>query len=337
VADTELLVEVWRGPFLESAHRGQAVVCDHKGQILASWGSPEKVILPRSSCKMIQALPLIESGAADRFGLKPEQLALACASHQGAEIHTKRVVAWLDELGLTDDDLRCGTQIPNDAKARDSLTLQAQSPCQYHNNCSGKHTGFLTLAKYMNAGPEYVDAAHPVQEAVKAVFEDLTETPDLGIGIDGCSAPNFATTVQGLALAMAKMAYGATGSDSRNIAAARLVGAMARYPELVAGETRACTDLMRAIGGAAVVKTGAEGVFAGILPGPGLGIAVKIEDGSTRAAECALTALLVRLGVADPAHPLVKNRLKPVQYNRAGLETGIIRPTSELWQNGKSI
>ena len=146
------LAEVWRGPFLESVHFGHAVVCDETGQITHAWGDPNAVVLPRSSSKMIQALPLIQSGAADAFNLTTEQLALACASHQGADIHTKRVGRWLEQLELTDDAFRCGPQTPADEPARNALIKTDQSPCQYHNNCSGKHAGFLTLAKHLGAG-----------------------------------------------------------------------------------------------------------------------------------------------------------------------------------------
>jgi len=333
----EILAEVWRGEILESQHRGHAVVCDASGQIVVAWGDPDLVFYPRSSSKMIQALPLIESGAADMLGLKTEHLALACASHQGAAIHTDRVTKWLAAMGLSDDDFRCGPQEPSDIPARDALIRAGETPCQMHNNCSGKHTGFLTVTRHLNAGPEYIDPKHPVQMAVLEAFEDLTGMTSPGYGIDGCSAPNFATTLHGMARAMAKMAAGTTGSDTRNLASARLVAAMARHPELVAGEGRSCTELMRAMGGRATVKTGAEAVFVGILPGSGLGIAVKIEDGGTRAAECAVAALLVRLGVADAQDPLIKKRLNPVLTNRRDFEVGFIRPTDALWQGGKPI
>jgi len=337
MSQAELLAEVWHGPFLESQHRGHAVVCNGAGEVIASWGDPDLVFLPRSSCKMIQALPLIESGAADMMGLGTEHLALACASHQGAAIHTDRVGKWLAGLGLTDEAFRCGPEEPGDITARNDLIRAEQSPCQIHNNCSGKHTGFLTVAKHLNAGPEYIDPAHPVQMAVRDAFEDLTGMESPGYGIDGCSAPNFATTLHGMARAMAKMAAGTTGSDTRNLASARLVAAMARHPDLVAGEGRACTEMMRAMGGRATIKTGAEAVFVAILPGPGLGIAVKIEDGGTRAAETTIAALLVRLGVAEADHPMIAKRLNPVISNLRGIEIGLIRPTEALWQNGAPL
>ena len=187
--------EIWRGAFLESVHSGHAVVCDEKGQIVQSWGDPTQIILPRSSSKMIQALPLITSGAADKAGLTTEQLALSCASHQGAAIHTDRVGAWLETLGLGDDDFRCGPQEPADKEARDTLIRSYETPCQIHNNCSGKHAGFLTLTQYLRAGPEYVDLDHPVQKACLDAFQEVTQETSPGFGIDGCSAPNHACTL----------------------------------------------------------------------------------------------------------------------------------------------
>ncbi len=159
------LTEIWRGPMIESLHLGHAVICDDTGQIVQAWGDPELAIYPRSSAKMIQALPLIESGAAAAHGLTTEHLALACASHNAAAIHTGRVLAWLADLGLSDDDFRCGPQEPDDIPARDGLIRAGKTPCQYHNNCSGKHSGFLTLTRHLGAGPEYIDIDHPVQRA----------------------------------------------------------------------------------------------------------------------------------------------------------------------------
>jgi len=151
------LVEVWRGDLLESVHQGHAVICDATGQIIEAWGDPGAVIYPRSSSKMIQALPLVESGAADQFGLTAAQLALSCASHQGAPIHTDPVGLWLRDMGLSDDDFRCGPQEPRDHEDRDRLIRAGDQPCRIHNNCSGKHAGFLTLTQHLGAGPEYVD------------------------------------------------------------------------------------------------------------------------------------------------------------------------------------
>lgn len=317
--------EIWRGDFLESVHSGHAVICDAEGQVVESWGDPDAVMLPRSSSKMIQALPLIQSGAAEAADLTPEHLALACASHQGAAIHTDRVNKWLAARGLDDDALRCGPQTPSDKTARDALIRAAEDPSQCHNNCSGKHAGFLTLAQHLGAGPEYVEIDHPVQRACLEAFERTTGETSPGYGIDGCSAPNFACTMTGMARAMAHFAAAPGGS-----AEARLHEAMRLHPDLVAGEGRACTELMRATGGKVALKTGAEGYFIAILPERQMGIALKAACGTTRAAECAIAALLVRFGMLAADHPATLKRMNAPIKNWRGIRTGTLKPAPGL-------
>lgn len=319
------MAEIWRGPFLESVHTGHAVVCDDSGQIVQAWGDPEAVVLPRSSSKMIQAVPLIESGAADAHSLTTEHLALACASHQGAAIHTDRVGKWLDHLGLDDGAFRCGPQVPGDEPARDALIKSDQSPCQIHNNCSGKHAGFLTLAKHLGAGPEYIDSDHPVQSGALEAYERLTGVTSPGYGIDGCGAPNYATTLSGMARAMASFAAAPDGGAQE-----RLRSAMMLHPELVAGEGRACTNLMRAMDGKVAIKTGAEAFFVAIIPEKKMGIALKISDGATRASECAIAAILVKLGVLDAEHPETIKYLNAPICNWVGTRTGTLRAAPPL-------
>ncbi len=330
-----VMVEVVRGPFVESVHRGHAVVCDARGNTLFEWGDPDAIIFPRSSCKMLQALPLVESGAARDLG--DEQLALACASHEGGAMHVDRVRDWLSTLGMGEKDLLCGVQIPGDTEERHRLRAAGEMPCQFHNNCSGKHAGFLTLRRHIGAGADYVEPDNAVQKAVRAAFEEMTGSESPGFGIDGCSAPNFATTTRGLALAMARMADPAGLGAAREEAARRLVSAMVAYPLLVAGHGRACSELMTAGSGAVAVKFGAEALFTAILPERGLGVAVKIEDGGTRGAECAIAALLVRIGLLSEADPLVKKWLNPPIESRTGRPAGEIRPSSALWMNGAAI
>lgn len=316
------MIELWRGDMRESLHAGHAVICDAHG-VVEAWGRPGQVIYPRSSCKMIQALPLIESGAADAAGLTDRQLALACASHSGAAMHVAAVDGWLTGLGLGESDLRCGSHMPRDAEENRRLTCSDTAPCQLHNNCSGKHAGFLTLNRHLKGGPDYVEPDHPVQRAVKEAFEAVTDEESPGFGIDGCSAPNWACTVEGLARAMARFAN--PGTDRRGQAMRRLVDAMRSYPEMVAGEGRSCTELMRAMGGVAAIKTGAEAVFVAILPDQGLGVALKITDGGTRASEAAITALLIHLGVLDAAHPSAQALLDGPILNCRGMVTGNLR------------
>ncbi|PVH30441.1 asparaginase [Pararhodobacter oceanensis] len=300
------LVELWRGEMLESQHLGHAVISNGAGEVIEAWGNPAAMIYPRSSCKMVQAMPLLESGAG--AGLSERQLALACASHQGAALHVEAVSRWLADLGLGESDLRCGVQDPADILERDRLICSGDAACQLHNNCSGKHAGFLTLNQHLGGGPEYIEPDHIVQRSIRQSFEEITGEDSPGYGIDGCSAPNFATSVAGLARAMSRFAA-ATEGDSRGRAMVRLREAMGKYPELVAGETRACTELMRAMNGQVAVKTGAEAVFVAILPEQNLGIALKVIDGGTRGAEAAITALLTRAGVLDAGNPAALKRL----------------------------
>ena len=324
------LIEVWRGDLVECVHQGHIVVAGADGEIVQAWGDPAAVIYPRSAFKMIQALPLIESGAADAFGLRVDQLALSCASHQGAAIHTDRVQAWLAGLGLTDADFRCGPQVPNDLPARDRLIKTDKSPCQYHNNCSGKHSGFLTLNQHLGGGAEYIDIDHPVQKAVFAAFEDVTGENSPCYGIDGCSAPSHATSVHGLARAMAQFATAQDRSGLRAGAQQRLIAAMVAFPELVSGEGQACTELMRASGGRVAIKGGADGAYVAILPEQRLGVALKIVDGSERAKEAAIAAVLIKLGVLDSAHPAALRLINTVNLNRRGVPVGSVKPAATL-------
>ncbi len=320
------LVELWRGGIFESAHQGHAVICDGSGQIIDAWGDPEMVIFPRSSCKMVQALPLVESGAADAFGLTGAHLALACASHSAAKIHTDTVREWIATLGYSDADFRCGPAMPADIDARNKLIKTDSSPCQYHNECSGKHSGFLTVVNHLKAGPEYIELDHPLQRAFKQSFEDVTLQDSLGHGLDGCSAPNFATTVHGLARAMAFFATAQDRNDLRSRAAARLTQAMIAFPEMVAGKAQSSTDLMQAMDGKVAVKFGAEGAFTAIIPDKRIGVALKITDGGTRASECVIADILVRLGVLDPNHPTAIKYRNPRILNRNGWDTGEMHP-----------
>jgi L-asparaginase II len=323
MTDPVAIAELWRGGQLEGRHLGHAVICGADGGIEQAWGDPAAVIFPRSSCKMVQALPLMESGAGR--GLTARQLGLVCASHNAAAIHSQAVTAWLADMGLGEADLRCGPQEPRDRAERDRLIKTDSSPCQIHNNCSGKHAGFLMLNKHLGGHAEYIEADHPVQLAVKAAHEEVTGETSAGYGIDGCSAPNYSTSLHGLARAMAFFATAQEGADARQDAAFKLARGMMGFPEMVAGEGRACTELMRAMNGRVAVKTGAEAVFVAIIPELKKGIAVKIVDGGTRAAELAIAALLVKLGVLAAEHPATRKVLNTVERNRRGIATGSLR------------
>ncbi|WP_375254629.1 asparaginase [Yoonia sp.] len=322
------LVEVWRGALRENVHQGHAIVCDGAGEIIESWGDPETLIYPRSSCKMVQALPLVESGAADR--LSDQHLAIAASSHNAAAIHTDLVGRWLKDLGFDDDAFRCGPAMPMDKEARYALIRAFEQPCQIHNECSGKHAGFLTLSQYLNADADYELIDHPVQKALKAACEEVTGETSPFYGIDGCSAPNHACTLHGLGRAMSFFATAHDRNDTRSKAAARLTRAMAAHPEFVAGEGRTCTGLMRAMDHKVTIKTGADGLFVAIVPEKRISIALKVMDGTNSAQNCVIAALLVRLGLLDPKHPEAVLRLNPAIESRRGFVIGYMRPTSTL-------
>ncbi|MBL4807052.1 MAG: asparaginase [Rhodobacteraceae bacterium] len=337
MTDAAKLVELVRGDLVESVHRGHVVICDTSGDILAAWGDPKAVIYPRSSCKMLQALPLVESGAAAQAGLGVNHLAFACASHKAAAIHTDLATSWLESLGLSADDLRCGPQIPQDIAARGLLREEFGQPCQIHNNCSGKHCGFVTLNQTLKGGSEYTEVDHPVQKAVREAFEEMTGATSPAWGIDGCSAPNFACEIGNLARAMAKMAHPTGLGATRKAAIESLIPAMMAYPELVDGFGTATTEFMQAANGKAAIKTGAEGVYVAILPERGIGIALKIEDGAGRASEAAMAAILVRLGVVDAADPRIDARLNRKQLNRRGINAAHFQVTDDLYRGGSSL
>lgn len=320
--DDAPLVEVHRGPIRECVHRGHAVIWHADAGLVGSWGNANAYVLPRSSAKMIQALPLVESGAADAASLTPEHLALSCASHNGAAIHTDRVTRWLSDLGLSEADLRCGPQEPSDVPARNDLVCSHTAPDQRHNNCSGKHSGFLTLSRHLGAGPEYIEVDHPVQRAVAEATSAVTDEATTDFAIDGCSAPNFAGSLSAFARAMATFAAADENQGARGKAMVRLREAMMLHPDLVAGEGRACTRLMRAVDGRAAVKTGAEGVFFAIVPEARIGVALKISDGATRGSEAALAQILANLGVLDTEHPVLTELTYGPIRNRRDVDTG---------------
>jgi L-asparaginase II len=319
------MIELWRGGLLESSHLGHAVICNDAGDVVQAWGDAGAVIYPRSACKMVQALPLIESGAADAHGLTERQIAFSCASHMGAALHRQAAADWLAGLGLSEADLRCGSHAPEDKTERARLAVDHEAPCQLHNNCSGKHSGFLTMNKHLKAGAEYTEIDHPLQRAIKAAFEEVTGEDSPGWGIDGCSAPNFATSVTGLARAMGRFAGASDTGDLRSRAMHRLTRAMATYPEMISGEGGTCTELMRAMGGRVTLKGGAEGVYIAILPEQRLGVALKIVDGSDRAKDGAITALLIKLGVLEADHPAARRWLTGPQRNWRGLDAAQLR------------
>ncbi|HEX3429427.1 MAG TPA: asparaginase [Rhizomicrobium sp.] len=328
--DNPVLVEVTRGARVESVHRGAIAISDAQGNVLFALGDIERPIYPRSALKPIQALALVESGAADAFQLRETEIALACASHSGEPMHTSGVAAWLARVGLREKDLACGPQAVRYEPVWEDMVRRGEKPTRIHNNCSGKHTGFLTVARHWGiatAGYEKID--HPVQQAVAKALAELSGAAEpLPWGIDGCGAPNFAVPLLGFAHALARLASPHALAPDRARAARQIVEAMMARPELVAGTGRVCTTLMRAGHGRVAVKTGAEAAYAAIVPGHGLGIALKIDDGGGRAAETTIAFLLARMGLID--HDAAAEIVNPAVLNTRNERTGERRPAAAL-------
>lgn len=326
--DPVLLVEATRGPFVESRHIGHAVISRADGTIVESWGNPDELVFARSAAKVLQALPLVESGAG--AGLSTEQLALACASHSAERRHVALVRRWLGDLGLDEHALCCGPQASRDEQLAEDMIREGEPVTPAFNWCSGKHSGFLTVASHLGASLDYVDIDNPVQKAVRETFEDMTGDVSPGFGFDGCSAPNFVSRLRGMAAAMARVAAADERSDVRGRAAVALRDAMIAHPEMVAGSGRLDTELVRVAKEPVVLKSGADGFYVAILPKQKLGVALKIAGGADPGAMVAITALMVRLGVLDAANPVVQRFLAPKIMNWAGLEVGGLRPAAGL-------
>lgn len=342
----EPLVEVRRGSITESRHRGQIVAVEPEGNIVASLGSPENVTFLRSSAKPFQALPLVVSGAADRFGFTDREVALACASHNGEPIHTELAALMLRKIGLGPEALKCGVHEPYGAEAARALREKGEAPNALHNNCSGKHAGMLATALHLGASIDnYNTDENPVQKAIAETmsqFSDVAVT-DMAVAIDGCAVPVFGITVKAMALAYARLVAPPPRFDkATRDACARIVGVMSAYPELIGGTSeRLDTEIMRAAPGRLVSKVGAEGVYtAGIKPCDewphGLGIAIKIEDGDDkRARPVVVVESLRQLGVLRDAslNAVSAYAVFPV-LNRSGDLTGEVRSSFSLERVG---
>ena len=308
-----VLVELWRGDIVESFHRGAFAVVDAAGSVLRQGGDVDRPVYARSAVKALQALPLVASGAAERFGLVDAELALACASHGGQPEHVATATSMLAKAGLAAAALAaCGTHWPSSELASRALAASGQAPCALHNNCSGKHSGFACLGALMAGDADrargllrgYVEPDHPVMREIGASLEAATGTrlADAPSATDGCSIPTFGIPLRALAHAFARLGTGAGLTPERARAATRLREAVAAAPLMVAGTGRLDTRLMDHFGTRVFCKVGAEGVYCATLPELGLGIALKMDDGNTaRAAEVAIVALVESLLPLDDA------------------------------------
>ena len=329
-----VLVEVLRGERVESAHRGAVAVCDASGKALLEIGDVSLRVFPRSAVKSIQALPLVESGTADALGFGDRELALACASHKGEAAHVELARSMLARADLDKEALECGSHWPIDHDATVALARSGHQPTALHNNCSGKHSGFLCTCRHVGLSHRgYVAFEHPYQATIREVMEHVTDAPhDAGnSATDGCSIPTYAIPISNLALGFAKMATGERLAAGRAKAAKRLFSACMAEPFFVSGSGAADMALMQAAPGRIFVKTGAEGVYCAAVPELGLGIALKCDDGAGRAAEALVAAVLARLLKSDEALSARLDELaQPIIPSRKGVPVGRIRPTEML-------
>ncbi len=344
----EPLVKVTRGGITESRHRGHIVAVDPHGNILAHLGAPETVTYLRSSAKPLQAIPLIASGAADRFGFTEREVALACASHSGEPIHTEVAASMLEKIGLGPEALKCGIHEPFSQEVSRGLRERGEAPNVLQNNCSGKHAGMLALALHLGAPTETYDQPdNPVQLAIGRTVAQFSDIPleDIAVGVDGCGVPVFGITIKAMALTYARLIAPPNSFDHQTRdACSRIVSAMSTYPELIGGSAdRLDTEIMRAAKGRLVSKVGAEGVYTvGVLPSKdwprGLGLALKIEDGDDhRARPTVVIESLRQLGIlADESlEAVARYAFFPVR-NRRGDVVGEVAAEFKLNRTANS-
>jgi len=343
------LVEVWRGAIVESRHRGHLTAVDGKGNTIAALGAPETVTYVRSSAKPFQAVPVIVSGAADRFGFTEQEIAIACGSHSGEPIHVNTVRSMLDKIGLDENALKCGVHEPFSAEVARELARAGQPPNVLQNNCSGKHTAMLALALHVGAPTgSYDDWSNPVQQAIAKTVAEFSDVPvdQIAIGTDGCGVPVFGISVHAMALMYARLASPPDSFDTAaRDACKRIVKAMINYPEMVGGtKNRLDTELIKAVEGRLISKIGAEGVYTvSVLPCTewpnGLGLALKIEDGDdNRARPPAVIEALRQLHVLSEKELTALVAYAPtVITNRRGERVGEARAafTLEIKRNGR--
>jgi L-asparaginase II len=329
----QILVEVTRGPLVENVHRGHVAVVDWQGNLLYSVGDPGHITYWRSSAKPFQALPIVESGAADRYGIEPKELALFCASHSGEKIHTDTVLGIFKKIGQDPSLLQCGVHMPYHAETARAMTQAGEKPSALHCNCSGKHSGMLTLVTHLGYDPaNYLELDHPLQQLILDYVAEFTGYPreQIAIGTDGCGVPVHGLPLYNMALAYARLAH-PQGNPSRIEACRRMTAAMIAHPEMVGGTDRFCTDLMRTAGGVLVGKAGAAGVYCVGIMEEGIGIAVKCEDGSSRGRDPVVVEILKQLGFlsAQQVQSLEKYH-RPRNVNHRQEKCGEVIPALQL-------
>lgn len=347
------MFEVTRGDLVESIHYGSIAVVDSNGKLLASYGDHHTVAFLRSSAKPFQALPFVEHGGVERFGFSARELAISCASHVGSDLHVQTVAAMQKKIGIDESQLQCGAHLPDDIPAFKRLIAQNEAPTPIRNNCSGKHTMMLAYAKMRGLSlDDYLNADHPIQRDILASFSDVCLIPpqEISLGVDGCSAPNFAVPLFNAALGMARLCDPRELSEARANACKKITSAMTSHPEMVSGYGEFDCELMKMGEGKVICKRGAEGFqIVGLLPGalgkdsPGVGIALKVSDGDasrmranlesySRVRPAVTLEILRQLGALSPQQMQALSAFGPVLSikNHRGIVTGRARPAFEL-------
>ena len=323
-----------RGGEVESLHRGHIAVVDTQGTLLFQAGDPSIRTTMRSSAKPLQAMFTVLSGAADRFALSDQELAVISGSHSGTEEHVRTVAGILAKLSLGEEALQCGVHPPFDAETRRSLILAGREPGPLHHNCSGKHSGMLADALTLGVEPErYLDYNSPVQQGIEEVVAAMAGLPreEVGHGTDGCSVPTWILPLQRMAYAFARLGHAAELPDLLARAATRVAEAMRGYPVMVGGRGRFDTELMEATAGRLLVKSGAEGVLCVAVPERGWGIAIKEEDGGVRGLHPALLATLEQLDLISGRElATLAEWRRAVIRNYRDLEVGGVDAVSRL-------
>jgi L-asparaginase II len=330
-ANNPVLVDVWRGKLVESQHRGAFIAVDAAGRVALSLGEVDRPTYPRSAIKPFQAIPLITTGAASAYGLTPSELAIACASHSGEPIHVATVRAMLGKAGLDESALRCGAHAPLSVDAAEALAASGGRSTPLCNNCSGKHAGMLLVSQHMNWRMDsYTSVDHPLQAYIKALIEQFCGTKlDVdACAVDGCSTPTWAMPLKAIAFGFARFGKPDELPADVGDACREFREDCAHFPVIAAGTGRLATKVLSAYGEEIFIKAGAEGVYAGAIPGTGLGFAVKIDDGARRAAELVAIQLLVKLLPGSRA--TLSKLYSPSVHNWRGLKVGELRPAAAL-------
>lgn len=324
-----VLVEVTRSGRVENRHRGAYCITDSNGRILASAGEVDVPIYPRSSVKALQALALFESGAVQEYSLDDKMIAIACASHKGEPRHQALVQKFLDHIGMEVSDLECGAHYPTDRETMQAMRMAKVEPTAICHNCSGKHSGMLAVAKMLGVDPKgYVEPGHPVQGLVRRQMELVLgrafESDQCGT--DGCSIPTYAIPLSVLATGFARLFTGDRLPPEVASAGTRIADAVTADPFLIGGTGGLDSDLMRAFGGRLFLKSGAEGVFCGVLRDAGVGFALKIDDGKMEAAEIAIAGIISSIAkpVGDEMLALEARATLPVKTWREVVVGGMV-------------